>query len=529
MASPELYAALNRVRRCVGQLLSGDADGRLEVSSAMTELTAAVAGLEQGGRDSPGLLGRLRAGTQFGSPKRTRAVDAWTQAGGDPMRLDQSGLLQSPLSSLSAADVSGLSIHPALRSPSPAQPEWPQRRVKARSRHPIVLRVRCAGCGVGMSASRWKALPPATRKVIVSAQQAVDAVALREQKYVCRALADACGLCRDRVKCDAAAEDLGVSVMDVAIRRELPPQSQPKPRDDAPKRRATFAAPPLLSGRAPAIRPPVPLAAARSTSATASSSRPPPSLASGLARPAAAQTAGARLAPRGAAPAEAAGRSPPRTPSPATPSPKPPSPQSPPPRSCTPPSPQAALPPQQPLPPQPPSPSSLHRPPSPSALHGPPSSAMPPSPSSVHRPPSSAMQPPSPSSMHRTPSPAMQPPSPSMHRPPSQQDALLSRMRAFTAVPVASASVGGASADGDGARPDQLMARPVWQTDDSWVKCGEMDCAVRFGLLHRRHHCRACGYVYCNVHASHRLPLPHLGYSQPERVCASCFEKLKPA
>lgn len=66
----------------------------------------------------------------------------------------------------------------------------------------------------------------------------------------------------------------------------------------------------------------------------------------------------------------------------------------------------------------------------------------------------------------------------------------------------------------------------VWVPDEHARVC--RDCGLGFTVLRRRHHCRACGQVYCADCSKHRMALPHFGYSTQERVCDACFEKLNP-
>lgn len=63
-----------------------------------------------------------------------------------------------------------------------------------------------------------------------------------------------------------------------------------------------------------------------------------------------------------------------------------------------------------------------------------------------------------------------------------------------------------------------------WQPDDSVSKC--TSCAKPFTLIVRKHHCRNCGYIFCDHCTSHRLRLPDKGYKDAVRVCANCFEKI---
>lgn len=72
-------------------------------------------------------------------------------------------------------------------------------------------------------------------------------------------------------------------------------------------------------------------------------------------------------------------------------------------------------------------------------------------------------------------------------------------------------------------QPQPIMSEsqlvPRWAKDP---QCTECHCS--FGLLVRRHHCRQCGRSFCYEHSTRKLRLPHLGYTEPQRVCDACFE-----
>jgi hypothetical protein len=63
------------------------------------------------------------------------------------------------------------------------------------------------------------------------------------------------------------------------------------------------------------------------------------------------------------------------------------------------------------------------------------------------------------------------------------------------------------------------IQRPVWQKAEVCL-----DCHKLFGPTRLRHHCRLCGYSFCQSHSSYTHRLPHLGYDPqvPERVCDTC-------
>ena len=48
-------------------------------------------------------------------------------------------------------------------------------------------------------------------------------------------------------------------------------------------------------------------------------------------------------------------------------------------------------------------------------------------------------------------------------------------------------------------------------------------CGTSFSLLMRRHHCRCCGGVFCDVCSGRRTAVPGWGYEDPVRVCDECF------
>jgi hypothetical protein len=67
----------------------------------------------------------------------------------------------------------------------------------------------------------------------------------------------------------------------------------------------------------------------------------------------------------------------------------------------------------------------------------------------------------------------------------------------------------------------QVASREPWSRDDGAATCS-LCSIVAFDLLHRRHHCRRCGRVACELCCGGRRPLPDLGYAAPVRVCREC-------
>ncbi len=69
-------------------------------------------------------------------------------------------------------------------------------------------------------------------------------------------------------------------------------------------------------------------------------------------------------------------------------------------------------------------------------------------------------------------------------------------------------------------RPEVNATRatpPAWVPDADAPNC--MGCSEAFTLLKRRHHCRACGKVYCGRCSNRFMPLPQFGLDRPVRVC----------
>ncbi|XP_050345855.1 hepatocyte growth factor-regulated tyrosine kinase substrate [Nymphalis io] len=51
-------------------------------------------------------------------------------------------------------------------------------------------------------------------------------------------------------------------------------------------------------------------------------------------------------------------------------------------------------------------------------------------------------------------------------------------------------------------------------------------CRTEFTLIVRRHHCRACGQVFCQQCSSKTSTLPKFGIEKEVRVCDACFDKV---
>ncbi|XP_016529019.1 hepatocyte growth factor-regulated tyrosine kinase substrate isoform X2 [Poecilia formosa] len=60
-----------------------------------------------------------------------------------------------------------------------------------------------------------------------------------------------------------------------------------------------------------------------------------------------------------------------------------------------------------------------------------------------------------------------------------------------------------------------------------WVDAEECHrCRVQFGVMTRKHHCRACGQIFCGKCSSKYSTIPKFGIEKEVRVCEPCFEQL---
>ena len=75
-------------------------------------------------------------------------------------------------------------------------------------------------------------------------------------------------------------------------------------------------------------------------------------------------------------------------------------------------------------------------------------------------------------------------------------------------------------------RPPEAQVPPPWIPDEAVTAC--MGCGDGFNLLRRRHHCRACGKVFCGRCSGHSMALPQFRLDRPVRVCNRCHVVLNP-
>ncbi|XP_023585235.1 zinc finger FYVE domain-containing protein 16 isoform X2 [Trichechus manatus latirostris] len=67
--------------------------------------------------------------------------------------------------------------------------------------------------------------------------------------------------------------------------------------------------------------------------------------------------------------------------------------------------------------------------------------------------------------------------------------------------------------------------QPSWVPDSEAPNC--MNCQVKFTFTKRRHHCRACGKVFCGVCCNRKCKLQYL--EKEARVCVVCYETITKA
>ncbi|GAA5912721.1 FYVE zinc finger domain-containing protein [Sporobolomyces salmoneus] len=64
----------------------------------------------------------------------------------------------------------------------------------------------------------------------------------------------------------------------------------------------------------------------------------------------------------------------------------------------------------------------------------------------------------------------------------------------------------------------RMLPKSEWKPDEAAQTCADQDCQLRFDLLNRRHHCRACGDVFCAGHSSRATFLWPAGSGEEEQA-----------
>lgn len=63
-----------------------------------------------------------------------------------------------------------------------------------------------------------------------------------------------------------------------------------------------------------------------------------------------------------------------------------------------------------------------------------------------------------------------------------------------------------------------------WAKDETAITCRH--CNAAFSLIRRRHHCRNCGYIFCQSCTFRTQPLPNRQIFHEVRVCDDCYYAL---
>lgn len=79
-----------------------------------------------------------------------------------------------------------------------------------------------------------------------------------------------------------------------------------------------------------------------------------------------------------------------------------------------------------------------------------------------------------------------------------------------------------AASDAAYREPDERVV--MWTPDSAATACRE--CQMSFTRLRRRHHCRACGQIFCGQCCHMKVALPAMGYNAPQRCCTKCAKRL---
>ncbi|EDQ91985.1 uncharacterized protein MONBRDRAFT_31115 [Monosiga brevicollis MX1] len=80
--------------------------------------------------------------------------------------------------------------------------------------------------------------------------------------------------------------------------------------------------------------------------------------------------------------------------------------------------------------------------------------------------------------------------------------------------------------DLDASRVDPDKVAPLWEEDTNVKNC--VGCDVKFSMMKRKHHCRACGRIFCDTCSPHKDELPEsFDMKGPQRTCDMCHLNLE--
>ncbi|KAK4114242.1 hypothetical protein N656DRAFT_705722 [Canariomyces notabilis] len=80
-------------------------------------------------------------------------------------------------------------------------------------------------------------------------------------------------------------------------------------------------------------------------------------------------------------------------------------------------------------------------------------------------------------------------------------------------------------------KPTGAPTRKHWKPDEQSTVCDHATCKRYFSYFTRRHHCRKCGNIFCDMHSAFEIPLDQdANYNPrgvPSRACAHCYSQFK--
>ncbi|KAK3953354.1 hypothetical protein QBC32DRAFT_121123 [Pseudoneurospora amorphoporcata] len=80
-------------------------------------------------------------------------------------------------------------------------------------------------------------------------------------------------------------------------------------------------------------------------------------------------------------------------------------------------------------------------------------------------------------------------------------------------------------------KPTGVPTRQHWKPDAESTVCDDARCKKNFNYFTRRHHCRRCGNIFCDVHSAFEIPLDQdANYNPrgtPSRACQHCYSQFK--
>ena len=76
--------------------------------------------------------------------------------------------------------------------------------------------------------------------------------------------------------------------------------------------------------------------------------------------------------------------------------------------------------------------------------------------------------------------------------------------------------------DNEAAAPLGAIRKQFWMDDETCKKCHS--CEKPFSVLRRKHHCRACGRIFCSSCSNRSIDGAEYGYQGLVRACSECYD-----